>query len=300
MSVKQLTGVRWSSCASCTRKGYYQGVGEDESPMTPEADRLLRIRTAQNDGIVAAYAADLIERGHDVVLEMAIPWGPEGCWTGHADLVDHTDRIVREFTGTKDCTLDARKVRQVAGYAKELGYDAAVVVFDPSTGEMREYPVNVAAMAWDIDGLMVEVVRSIATDTPPERVCKTPYDGSAMFCGFVRPCFEGWSWPQPAVCDDPDTIALAEELAALDEQVKKGADASKRQKELKSLLAGLVEHGVDVQCGSVKVRISDVAEGETLPIGDLRKAGFTLPPEVAAFVKPRAGSSRVSAKRTIS
>jgi hypothetical protein len=48
------------------------------------------------------------------------------------------------------------------------------------------------------------------------------------------------------------------------------------------------------------VRISDVAAGETLPIGDLRKAGHTLPAEVEAFVKPRAGSSRVSAKRVLS
>lgn len=300
MSVKALTGVRLSSCASCLRRGFYEGTGAERTPLPEAAERLLKIRIAQNDGIVAMHAAEMRDEGDSVELEAEIPWGPDGCWTGHADLVNHTRRLVREYTGTAGCDLDTRKVRQVAWYAHHFGYSAEVVVFDPQTGEMRVYPVNVAAFGWEMENIEVEITDALALNDPPERVCKTPYDGPAMFCGFVRTCFEGWSWPSPAICDDPDTIALAEELAALDEQVKQGAEAVKRQKELKGLLAGLVEHGVDVQCGPIKVRISDVAAGETLPLGDLRKAGHTLPAVVEAFVKPRAGSSRVSTKRVLS
>lgn len=300
MSVETLTGVRLSSCASCLRKGFYEGTKAPQSPLTQSAEDLFEIRRAQNDGLVAIHAAQMRDEGDDVELEAEIPWGPDGCWTGHADLVNHTRKLVREYTGTDGCDLDTRKVRQVAWYAKHFGYSAEVFVFDPKTGERRPYPVNVEAFGWEMDNIEIEITDALALGEAPERVCKTPSDGPAMFCGFRDHCFEGWRWPSPAVCDDPDVIALAEELAALDEQVKKGAETVKRQKELKALLAGLVEHGVDVQCGSVKVRISDVAAGETFPLGDFVKAGFSLaanPDRAAEFVKPRSGSSRVSTKR---
>lgn len=297
MSTKELTGVRLSSCASCLRKGFYEGSGAEKAPLSDSAERLFKIRTAQNDGIVAMHAAEMRDAGDEVELEAEIPWGPRGCWTGHADLVNHTRRLVREYTGTAGCNLDTRKVRQVAWYAHHFGYTAEVVVFDPSTGEMQVYPVNVEAFGWEMENIELEITDALALDEPPERVCKTPYDGPAMFCQFVGTCFSGWAWPQTRVVDDPDTIALAEELAAVQEQAKKGAEAEKRVKELKGLLAGLVEHGVDVQVGSVKVRISDVAASETLPLGDFKKAGYALPDEVAAFVKPKASHSRTTVTR---
>jgi hypothetical protein len=284
-----LTGARLSSAVVCPRQSWYQHIGAEETQIDGRDQELLEWRRAQNDLVVGEYAAALRAEGHDVHTELAISW-LDGQAEGHADLVDFTDGVVAEFTGTAGADLPERKVLQATAYAHLLGLEAAVVSFDPSSGTKRAYPIDMDAKRPDAVAAMEAVARAIETGEPPERVCSTPNDQPARWCRFRDSvCMPQFLWPDPEAIDDPEVIELAAELAdAIDEKGLKKRDftaADERVTALKEQLAARVEHGVALVAGGVSLKVTDVAGRETLSLGDMRKAGVSLPDELAPFVK---------------
>lgn len=301
----KLTGVRWSSAAVCQRKAFYESQGAPTTPIDDGVQQLWADRSEQNDLKVEKWAKRLREQGHDVTLEQDIPWA---CGIGHADLVDHTDRVVAEFTGTKGAELPERKPLQSAGYALFLSqqtgeaYTAAVVSFDPATPSIeRTYPVD-ESMVNDAAEIQNDVAHAIETGVAPDRVCKSPGDNPAHYCPFVDHCFGSWEYPDPTHITDDEVVRLAAELAeAIDERglAKKDHDAhDARVRALQEQLAARVLHGVENVAGGVMVKITDVAGRESVSLADLRKADHAgLLDELAPFVKKSDGHSRFTVKR---
>jgi hypothetical protein len=179
-----------------------------------------------------------------------------------------------------------RKALQVAGYALNDACDAALVVsVDPSTGDRRDYPIDLGGLeptVRRIEGIVVEGIRS---GDLPCRTCKHPNDGPAQWCPYVAPCFADWERP------------LIDEVIGADENARRLADATDevgrlraelhRAEELRDVLRDelrpFVPAGETVAAGMVDVRRS-VSTLRSLSLGQAEKAGHKLPPVFEEFV----------------
>lgn len=307
MTAESLEGVRASSIVSCCRQAWYQAVEQEKEDVHPNVRRLWRVRTLQNDAIVAEKAEQLRTLGAEITLEMEVPWGPGGGWTGHADLVDHTERVVFEVTGSEDLTPERRKILQCALYARNISrirgrkYSAIVMVFSPASGEERFVPVNWEALTWELDDLEATLIAAIEANEAPERACATPGDGRARFCAFAGHCFSGWEYAPIGTIEDEALVSDVINTYAL----SKRADVKLIEADLKPLkerVGNALEPGAKYRVvlpdgeGEIEVKRIDVAGGESISVKEVRDAGFDFPDELVPFIKERAGHTRVSTK----
>lgn len=313
MTAEALTGIRASSCVGCKRKGFYEGVSQEREELPRRVERLFRIRSMQNDAVLAEKAQEAAVLGRRIILEQDVPWGPpsptseHGQFTGHADWADWTDYEVIEATGSADLTPDRRKVLQAAFYAKRLSeitgkrWKATVLVFDPGTGEERYVPVNWQALAFELDDIFATVLGAVEEGVEPERVvCTAPNSGPAQFCSFAGYCFRDFTYPTPGEIADVELAAAIVEYDALNGSLKQPL-AEKDVKVLRERIAPALAAGgrylARVGGEIVEVKRSDVAESETISLKEIRDAGFDLPTELLPFVKTRAGHTRLATKR---
>lgn len=295
-----LTGARLSSAVRCPRQAVFEGVGIVGRDHTVEDHRRFRRGHAIADVTKHQIAADLAAQGRDVEIEVEIPWG-DG-FVGHADLRVPDESCIVEITTTKDAELPAHKPLQAAGYAVESGSKAAVVIsIDPSTGEERSYPVNVDALRPRWEEIKRQVVEGVRDGVVPDRVCRHPGDGPGMFCpysGLGGHCFQGWV---PEV-DHPEAPAAFQALADIEDQISTAnparAEQLKQEREdVRAEVLAYVDPGRENVAGGVSVKVTEVGDSERFSLAAMRKAGFDLPEELRAFVKPSGGHARWTVRR---
>lgn len=300
----KLEGARLSSAVRCPRMAVYQGVGVPQPVPTQEQIRYFRRGHALADLAKEEILEALAAEGREVIIEQEIPWpADDPVSVGHADLrVVDLNRIV-EITTSRDCDLPEHKAVQATGYAVESGADEAVVLsIDPVTGDEREYPINIEKLAPRWIEIRDQVVAGIRDGVLPDRVCRHPLDGPAMFCPYSGPdghCFQGWvptvehveaptAFQALAELEDRRAVASKVELPELDAQ---------REELRAEILAFIETDGREHVAGGVSVKVTDVDEGETFRLAAMRKAGFELPEELRPFLSTRKASQRWTVRR---
>ncbi len=280
----------------------YQGLGVEGRAHTEQELRRFRRGHALADAAKVDIAQDLHAQGRDVEFEVEIPWG-DG-YTGHCDAYIPDEPSIVEITTTKDADLPEHKPLQAAAYAIETDSNAAVVLsIDPSTGEERVYPINIDAFRDRWEAIKGQVVAGIRDGVLPDRVCRHPMDGPAIFCPFAGRdghCFQDWA-PQVEHVDAP---AAFQALADVEDEIAQAAakdtleELKTRREDLRAEVLAYVDAGAGEHiAGGVSVKVTDVAEGEGFSLAQMRKAGFELPAELEAFVTTRRGSTRWTVKR---
>jgi len=309
-----LTGPRLSSAVRCPRMAVYQGLDIPQPELTIETQRLFRRGHALADVAkqqIAEGRAELFPDERPVEFEVEIPWPADApVAVGHADLYIPDEEHIVEIVTAKDCDLPEVKALQVTGYVHEhpTAVSGSVLSIDPSSGEERLYPINVEALAPKWLEIRDKVVVGLRDDDGPiasglpDRVCRHPNDGPAMFCPFGGGdghCFREWTPDVEHVDAEPAFRALADledllstEKSSRDEELKAERDDLRAE-----VLAHVDPGGGEYVSGGVSVRVTEVKEGETFSLADMKKAGFALPPELEAFVKPRKASQRWTVKR---
>jgi hypothetical protein len=320
VTAQDLRGARASSLAGCLRRAWYDAQDTPQEQLPKKTLRLFDIRRMQNDALSFADAEEARAAGRQIVLEEDIDWGPVtderplGIWTGHADYVDHTDRIVREYTGSADLSPDRRKMLQAAFYAKRLTeitgveYGAWVVVFNPSTGDYRNVPVKWQEISWEMDNLVADLVSYLQAGIEPPRrdgemetVCETPASGPAMFCPYAGRCFRDFVWPEMGRLEG-NAEKLAKTVLAL--KAREG-DVSLIEKDRKLVQAELVKliqpktkYTVPLEDGrQATISVSEVKGRRSFALGEMEKAGFSFadsPADLAPFLKEGEPSVRLN------
>lgn len=297
-----LTGPRLSSAVRCPRMAVYQGLEVEGRAHTQEELRRFQRGHALADVAKVQIAEDLAAQGRDVELEVEIPWG-DG-YVGHADVRIPDEGSIVEITTTKDADLPEHKPLQAAAYAIETGSPAAAVLsIDPSTGEERVYPINIDAFRDRWDDIKGQVVAGVRDGVLPDRVCRHPMDGPAVFCPFAGRdghCFQDWA---PTV-EHVDAAGAFQALADIEDEIAQAAakdtleELKVRRDDIRAEVLAYVEAGAGEHiAGGVSVKVTDVAEGEGFSLAQMRKAGFDLPTELEAFVTTRKASTRWTVKR---
>lgn len=298
MSTATLTGARWSSAVRCVAKAQHQALGtppEDNPP--PWLD------SAFSRGFHVGEAWALIQQsvlekvGHDVQREMPIEWGLG--WTGHADLADLTSKTIYEAYHSKTGEFRPEKALQAAGYADMLGEDwnAVLVAIDATDVDadggfaVRTYPVNVDGLREHVRSIRGRVIAAVQDGAvnPADRVGDTPYHSECRSCPFAATCHANWTPPTPDEVVGMETHF--DRLRIVDgdlKSVRKQEAVLKRQRdELLEEVATVVEPGQTVACGGTTVKRIHVAGGLSFSLSDATKAGYSLPDELAAFVREK-------------
>ncbi len=298
-----LTGVRWSTAVRCSRAAAYQAIGIEGEPYPESVERMFargaRIGRVMADEVVSTLAA----QGRVAIPEREVPWpAADPIGIGHADIDIPADDTVVEVFSTAGGALDRVKVLQVTGYAINLGRSQAkVLAVDPSSGEETVYPVNVEGNRPVVERIEAEVVAAKVDGVIPDRLNgDTAHPGVFMCqtCPFRRTCYDGWTPPPagraPGHADDFERLLSIEREA---KRVKKlGAELEEERNEIRERLAGLLEDRTEYIEGGVQIKRTPVAGRRTMAFSDLEAAGYSLPPEVEAFVSTGKGYDRWTIK----
>lgn len=303
-STHVFTGPRLSAAVRCPRQAVYQALEAPAAEPTPEQQRMWRRGHALADVAKTDIVADLAVQGRAAVVEEEIPWpadNPVG--VGHADLrVIDEGRIV-EITTTQGCILTDHKALQATAYAHEHpdATAATVLVIDPVTGEEQAYPINVEALTPQWIAIREQVVAGVRDGVLPDRVCRHPNDGPAMFCPFAGRdghCFRDWA----PIVNHVQAAPVFQALADIEDQLATATpdrvdELKARRDEARAEVLAHVEAGVEAVAGGVSIRVTDVSEGEGFSLASMRKAGWELPSELEPFVTSRNGHQRWRVRR---
>jgi hypothetical protein len=298
----ELVGARWSSAVVCTRKAVYDHRDAPKSPPTEQMKRWWRRGRAVEAAIRGEVFADLRAQNRRPRAEEVIPWpAADPIGEGHLDAYVPSEMHAIEIKSNGEAALTRRAALQVAGYCLNHKHaeHATVVSVDSNTFDERWYPIDVGGLEAEVREIEAEVVTGVRTGTLPERTCRHPADGPAMFCPYVAHCFEGWTRPEV------DVSFLAEEavaLADLTDDVGRAkavlAVADEAMKQHRETLRPYIEPGVELETPSIaKLKIMPIAARESLSLSDLAKAGVSLPRKLRPFVKVGQPSERWTVKR---
>lgn len=299
-----LTGPRLSAAVRCPRQAVYQALEVPAEPATPEQERMWRRGHALADVAKTDILQDLALQGRGAVVEAVIPWpADEPIGEGHADLLIIDEGRVIEITTTQGCDLADHKVLQAVAYAYEHpdASAATVLVIDPVTGAEQAYPIDVDALTHKWIAVRDQVVAGVRDGVLPDRVCRHPNDGPAMFCpysGRDGHCFQDWA---PTV-DHVQAAPVFQALADIEDQLANATpdrvdELKARREEARAEALAHVEAGVEAVAGGVSIRVTDVSEGEGFSLASMRKAGWELPSELEPFVTSRTGHQRWRVRR---
>lgn len=309
-----LTGPRLSSLAMCERRPVYEYLDVERDPIHPNQERMFRRGRRLGQLIADEIRENLAEDGREVEAEREIPWGPDGQYTGHADVFVHGEGLTIEVVSTAGADLPLYKVRQVVLYhvLDPESHGAAVLSIDPSTNEERFYPI-------DVDGPMPDGERTwrewaeevlarvyaamaagdpgmarVALDHNGEQV-ESPSGFPCFDCPFKRPCWANWE-PLPKGQVPEELHAAVVELAMIEDKlasVRRADHLEERREELRELLAGQLQAGTDYTApGFQKIRFSEVKGRTTFSLSAFEKAGHRLPDEAKAFISVGRGHLR--------
>lgn len=318
MTASGLSGVRASNLVTCLRKGWYDSVEAEQEELDRDVRALFRIRQMENDALAALDAEEARAAGREIVLELAIPWGPvdernpHGVWEAHADYADMTDHMIVEYTGSANLSPDRRKMLQAAFYAKRMseitGYEwtAWVKVFDPSTGADRLLQINWQEMVWEVDVLIADLMAYLAAgEEPPRRnsqgetVCASPIDG--RFCPYAGWCFRTFEYPPIGLINDATLAAEVVRVRDLTDRADVKlieADLKPLKKRVAAQLQPKAKYVVPLEGGAgIEVSYSEIPGRVTISLAEMRDAGYSLPPELEQFVKRGEASVRLNTKR---
>lgn len=285
----ELTGPRWSAAAICARWCVYGAQGAPAREYTEEELKRFERGKAWGRVIVDGVVARLHRENRRPRAEEVIPWpraNPIG--DGHADCYIPHEGLVIEVVSNAGGNLPPYKAIQAAGYALNHpnATDAVVDSVDTHTGREHMYPLNLVALAGQVETIQAQVLAGLDGELP-ERVCRTPWDGPAQLCPHVEHCFAGW---EPTPLDELLVTAgeadLLDRLADLEDSV---SDANERVKllkaqrdELRQKVAPLIEPGTLTQAGNVAVRRT-VFEAERFQLSAAKSAGMNLPKRLDPF-----------------
>lgn len=286
---RDLTGPRWSSAVTCPRQAYYQAADAPTTLVSDTVEGYRRRGTVIGDAIRDELVSDYRREGRAPRREETIPWpARDPIGTGHADVYLPHERRIVEIKSRTDSTLDEAAVLQVAGYAinHPRAEHATIVSVDPSTFNERVYDVDVAGKADQVRAIEQLVVTAIRTDTPPERVCRHPMDGPAMFCEHVAHCFADWTPPEPdeVIGLDGDVAELAEAESDYSFAAAELKAAKERRDAKRLELRGLIPAGREYIVGDYRVKRTEVGDQLRFSLADALKAGHRLPDELEGFV----------------
>lgn len=286
---RDLSGVRASTAVRCPRAAVYQ---HQDAPRRAWTDRELQtFRRGQgwHDVVLSHIVQGFNDQGRRPRREETIPWPVENpIGVGHADLFVPSERTVVEVVSNAGGHLPEEKVTQAALYAlNHRNADQAVVLaVDTHTGDEHVYPIDLSGLEPRVREIEQTVVDGVRTGVPPERTCRTPFDGPAQFCPFVEHCFADWEWPPlEELLVDPDELEL---LADAEDDVadarKALKEAEEKRNEIRGRLRPLIPANAESIAGSVAVRRT-VFESRSFSLSDARKAGHSLPRKLRAFEK---------------
>lgn len=298
----EFTGPRWSAASICARWCVYGAQDAPRREYTEE--ELLRFERGKAWGrvVIDGVVARLHRENRRPRAEEVIPWPrSQPIGEGHADCYIPHEGLVVEVVSNAGGKLPAYKAIQAAGYARNHpnATEAVVDSVDTHTGREHFYPLNLVALAEQVETIEQQVVAGLAGELP-ERVCRTPWDGPAQLCPHVDHCFAGWE-PQPL----EELLATTGELDLLD-RLADAEDAvgdargrvkllEKQRDELRGKVAPLIEPGTLTAAGNVAVRRT-VFESERFQLSAAKAAGYNLPKRLDPFVS-LSESSRWTVKR---
>lgn len=293
----ELTGARWSSAVVCTRRAVYEHHGAPVTPVAPEVEGWRWRGQVIGDAVQHAVVAQWRALGRRPVAELEIPWPPARPFArAHADIwVPHERRMV-EVKSAAGCVLNDSAVLQVVGqvvFHPRAQY-GTVLVIDPSSGEERQYPVNVDARADEVWARVEEVRAGVEDGVLPDRVCRHPGDGPALMCDRVEHCFDGWVRPDinrlPGFGDLVRALADAE--AACRREKKPPLEWVQKRDEIRARLRGVMEPGVEYVVNGWRLKRTEVAGSRAFRFTAMEKAGFALPLELEPFLTEGKGHER--------
>ncbi|MGH3444845.1 MAG: hypothetical protein ACRDPB_05685, partial [Nocardioidaceae bacterium] len=229
------------------------------------------------------------DQGRRPRREETIAWPVEKpIGVGHADLFVPSEHLIVEVVSNAGGSLPEEKVTQAALYTlNHRNADHAVVLsVDTHTGDEHIYPIDLSGVEPRVRAIEEQVVHGCATGELPDRVCRTPFDGPAQFCPFVETCFEGWEFPplEELLADSAELEQLADTEDLVSDARKAMKDAEEKRDVLRDRLRPLVPANVEAVAGQIQVKRSEFSK-TSFSLADARKAGHTVPAELAPFVK---------------
>lgn len=310
----QFTGPRWSSAVLCTRRAVYDAQHTADPEAAPKREPTRKEKGWFFRGnAYADLAADQIAdqeraRGLEVIREHDVPWPAEDpIGTGHVDVWIPKPRKVVEVHTNVGADLEPHKALQAAGYAKNLdAREAVVLAIDPTKNQLedddayRVFPINIDALAAEVERREDEVYTGVVYDQLPERTCKSPDDSLAFGCAFKKHCFADWQYDETPIEEAPNLVELAKKLHKQDQLIKSHEAAialrKKERDELREQLQARLEPGREVafQAPGVDLWVKriHVKGRETISLAELRAAGILSDEELEAFVKVGEPSER--------
>lgn len=299
-----LTGPRWSAAVTCPRRCVYGARGTPEAPPTPEQIGWRRRGRAWEQIVADGMAARLAAEGRRPRRQEPVPW-PAGdpVGTGHIDFyVPHEQKAI-EVVSNAGGKLPDYKVLQVAGYALNHPHaeHAEVRSVDTHSGDEYIYPIVLDELEPRIRDIEAQVVAGLAGELP-DRVCATPWDGPAMFCPFVEPCFADWTpTPLDELLASRGEQMLVDELADAEDLVGTRKSelerAVEKRDELRAKVAPLIAPGEPAVAGGIKVRRGADYTTTSVSIKSFQDAGHAIPPELEPFVRTSTVAGRWTVKR---
>lgn len=297
VDTRNLSGARASSAVRCIAKAEHEALG---TPRDEEAQQWLEKHFRRGVNVGRAWASSA--KGN-VTLEAEIPWGLG--WVGHADLLNHDDRIVYEAYHAAGGAFREEKALQAAFYADELGpeWKAELVVIDTTDVSdedgfaVQGYEINVDGLRDHVRDIKARVVAAVQDGSvnPADRVGDSPHHSECFSCPFRSHCWDGWQPPSP---DEVVGLEdLVEQYRIVDGDLagasQKKASLERQRDELRDAIRPYTRVGVPLDAGTgVTIRRTEVAGRVSVRLGDFRKAGYQIPEELEPFVSESKPSER--------
>jgi hypothetical protein len=289
MAERVLTGPRWSSAVMCPRKAFYEAANAPRRQWTEVELQRFRRGQVWEEAVVADVVDGFRGQGRRPRRQETVPWpARDPIGIGHMDCYIPSERLVVEVVSNAGGQLPDYKCLQVAGYTLNHpnANEAVVMSVDTHTGSDPVYPIDLSGLEPRVREIEDTVYEGVKTGVPPERTCRTPFDGPAQMCPFVETCFQDWEWPPlEELLTDTDEL---EELANAEDEVsdarKALAIAEENRNRLRDHLRPLIPANAESIAGAITVRRT-VSPRTSFSLSDARKAGHELPDPLQAFVK---------------
>lgn len=292
----ELVGARWSTAVRCVAKAEYQALGfkGDANAQLALADAFARGINAA-DNWVEQMRRNYGIAGLAIETEVPISWGPNGIWTGHADIVVPGDKLVLEAYHSVGGDFRQEKALQVAFYARKLGpdYRAMLQALDTTKligehgFEMTSYAVDVDGLGPTVDDMERRIMQAYADGevNGADRVGDSPEHPECKMCQFRETCWEDFR-PQP-VEDVPELIDWLDRLVLAQANSRAlreaHAEAESLVRELRSLVRPYIQPGQTIKAGEILAKRILTAPRRGFRLTDYLKAGHPLTPTMADF-----------------
>jgi hypothetical protein len=284
-----LTGPRWSSAVMCPRKAFYEAVDAPRREWLPHELQRMRRGQVWEEAVVADVVDGFRRQGRRPRRQETVAWpAADPIGTGHMDCYIPSERSAIEVVSNAGGQLPDYKCLQVAGYAlNHPNADQAFVLsVDTHTGDDPVYPIDLSGLEPRVREIEDTVYEGVKTGVPPERTCRTPFDGPAQFCPFVEHCFADWTFPplEELLADPKELEQLADAEDDVSDARQTLKDAEEKRNDIRSRLRPLVPANAESIAGGITVKRT-VSPRTLFSLSDARKAGHDLPEPLQAFVK---------------